>query len=149
MVYGRALRTQPAKKTGVRRTTGRTEDRRASSQSALSSWLHETLTAQLVQATWVFLFANSSVIYSAPFPAFNITWSSGCLCIPCWTPVHPVLPVSLHHLISTPYQSYSALQQQSLWVVMLSHSFLNCSLCSQRELHGAGVGGPSQEIGQL
>lgn len=80
MGYGTALRTQPAKKTGVRKTTGedRRQDEPAARLHALPSSMSQSfsLTAWTVQtpmqATWVFLLPNSSVIYSAPFPAFEM-----------------------------------------------------------------------------
>lgn len=132
-------RTQPVKKTGVRKTTG--EDRGqdgpavclhslpgSMSQSfGLTAWIVQTP----MQATWVFLPPNSSVIYSAPFPAFEMKFRMS------------TVPVSIQHHMSTPSQFYSALRQQSLWVI-LGHSFVNCLSCSQRAWHG----GTSPEIRQ-
>lgn len=69
-----ALRTQPAKKAGLRKTTGedRGQDGPAVSLHSLPGPMSQSLslTARLVQtrmqAAWVFLFPNSSVIYLAP-----------------------------------------------------------------------------------
>lgn len=128
-------RTQPVKKTGVRKTTGEDRGQDGPAVCLHSSWLCEPVfwphcmdCADPHASHLGFLPPNSSVVYSAPFPAFEVKFR---MCT-------VLCPVSIQHHMFTPSQFYSALQQQSLWVI-LGHSFLNCQSCSQRAWHGGDI----------